>query len=277
MASGEIEITPGRVFAPNELITPPKLNDLGLPVARVKSAAITARELADGSISSDKLDVTLEAQLGVADGSVTTSKIVDKAVTGAKIADDFITAWSALTNLDAGDMLLVWDASASSFKKIDIANILPAGAIIQTQRTVHTTYSTTNSTIPIDDTIPQITEGTQLLTATITPRYNTSLIRCRFSANGTISADFQNGAFALFRDSVVNAIAARSFFCDQQEVFSSYFEIYDAPATTSTISYQIRFGRQSGGSGTFYVNGWTGGRIFGGVAPATLVLEEIKQ
>lgn len=85
MASGEIEITPGRVLSPDELITAQKLNDLGAPTLRIKELTITARELADGSINSDKLDVDLEAQLGVPDNSVTTNKIVDSAVTANKI------------------------------------------------------------------------------------------------------------------------------------------------------------------------------------------------
>ena len=85
MASGEIDITPGRVLDAEELITAQKLNDLGAPTLRIKELTITARELADGSINSDKLDVDLEAQLGVPDNSVTTNKIVDGAVTANKI------------------------------------------------------------------------------------------------------------------------------------------------------------------------------------------------
>jgi hypothetical protein len=85
MASGEIEIIPGRVLSSDELITAQKLNDLGAPTLRIKELTITARELADGSINSDKLDVDLEAQLGVPDNSVTTNKIVDSAVTANKI------------------------------------------------------------------------------------------------------------------------------------------------------------------------------------------------
>lgn len=86
MASGEIDVTPGRVLAPTEVIDTGKLNDLGRPILRVKEAAITSRELAPGSIDADKLSVTLEAQLGVADGSITTNKIVDGAVTVSKLA-----------------------------------------------------------------------------------------------------------------------------------------------------------------------------------------------
>jgi hypothetical protein len=123
MASGEIDITPGRVLSAEELVDNAKLNDLGVPIARVKAAAVTAREIADGSITSDKLDVDLEAQIGLADGSVTTAKIVDDAVTAAKIADDLITAQVAIVTLDALDLLLVWDASASGYRKLTYGNL----------------------------------------------------------------------------------------------------------------------------------------------------------
>jgi hypothetical protein len=124
MASGEIEITPGRVLNPTELITPQKLNDLGVPIARVKQAAITARELADGSISSDKLDVNLEAQIGVADGSVTTSKIVDKAVTAQKVADDLMTAQTGVATVNNADLMLWWDTVALLYRKQTFSALL---------------------------------------------------------------------------------------------------------------------------------------------------------
>jgi microcystin-dependent protein len=87
MASGEIDVIPGRVLSEDELIDNAKLNDLGTPTLRIKELAITARELADGSINADKLSVDLEAQLGVPDNSVTTNKLVDGAVTPAKLSE----------------------------------------------------------------------------------------------------------------------------------------------------------------------------------------------
>lgn len=87
MASGGIDVTPGRQLGEQELVTNEKLNDLAVPTLRTQAGSITARELANGSINSDKLDVTLEAQLGVPDGSVTTDKIVDNQVTAAKIEE----------------------------------------------------------------------------------------------------------------------------------------------------------------------------------------------
>lgn len=92
--SGEVKVTPGYVFDENgELVTLGKLNRLiADAVARLLAGSVTARELADGSINADKLDANISAQLGVADGSVTTAKLVDGAVTEAKLAEESVTA-----------------------------------------------------------------------------------------------------------------------------------------------------------------------------------------
>jgi len=104
--SGEIQITPGYTFdeAGGENIDLSKLNRLVTDlVARLQAGAVTNRELADGTITADKLDADVAAQLGLADGSVTTSKIVDNAVTNAKLADmDALTVLCRALN-SAGD------------------------------------------------------------------------------------------------------------------------------------------------------------------------------
>jgi len=90
--SGGTSITPGHTWTSVETVTAARLNKMVRDaIVQVSAGAITARELADGSISADKLAVELEAQLGVADGSVTTAKIVDLAVTTAKLADLAVT------------------------------------------------------------------------------------------------------------------------------------------------------------------------------------------
>ena len=119
MASGGVTVTPGRVLTSTELVNNSKLNDLGRPVLRVDANAITSRELADGSISADKLDVDLEAQLGLADGSVTTAKIVDGAVTFLKLAADV----TSLFTLGRGyiDGLTLANNGADLINDIDVA------------------------------------------------------------------------------------------------------------------------------------------------------------
>ena len=92
--SGEIETKSGYVFdvAGNESIDLSKLNRIVADaVLRIFAGSVTAREIADGSITADKLDAEIAAQLGIPDGSITTAKLVDLAVTTVKLAAEAVT------------------------------------------------------------------------------------------------------------------------------------------------------------------------------------------
>ncbi len=52
-----------------------------------------------------------------------------------------------------------------------------AGAVLQVVNTLYTTKATGTTAIPVDDTIPQITEGDEYFTGSITPKYSTSKLR----------------------------------------------------------------------------------------------------
>lgn len=120
--SGEIQIIPGHVFneANGEKIELANLNKLvGDLIATIAASAVTARELADGSITSDKLDANIQAQLGIPDGSITTAKIVDLAVTAAKLASDSVTEAKIL------DGAVTADKIGADVGLVPIGSILP--------------------------------------------------------------------------------------------------------------------------------------------------------
>ena len=134
---------------------------------------------------------------------------------------------------------------------------------------------TCTSHIPTDDTIPQNTEGTEVLTVTITPRSTTNLLYIYFNgliSNGVSSTICQ---IALFQDSTANAlIAVRT--CEELASNSSYSTMlqYVMPAgTTSSTTFKIRVGPEAN---TCYVNGdYAGTRVFGGTALSYLVIKEL--
>ena len=133
--SGEIDLRTGFLFSENgatETVTLEKLNRLVTElVLRVMAGAITERELADGSITADKLAADISAQLGVSDGSVSTAKIVDDAVTNAKLAE--MPALSVKGNpanvggnpqdiAASGSGFLYCDGSTISFRALPISD-----------------------------------------------------------------------------------------------------------------------------------------------------------
>ncbi len=285
MASGEINLTPGRVLDDNELLTTAKVNQIvGELLLRIKAGAITSRELADGSISADKLAVDLSAQLSLADGSVTTNKLASAAVTSAKLADDAVTAakaaadmingQTAVTVAKAGSMLLVWDVDAAELRSITVGNLHPSGSVVQAVYAESNAYVKLSGQIDFDDTIPQITEGDQLLTVSITPKYSDSKVLVTFT--GSVDSDPDDEVTgALFRDAVSNAVSATVIRTGGVPKVI-LIEYRDAPATTSAITYQVRAGTDNLSAEYSFNGTCSGGRKLGGAQRGVLIAREIR-
>jgi hypothetical protein len=100
MGSGSITVQKGYTWdeIAGEDIELSKLNAMvDAMVLRLDAGSVTTRELADGSITADKLSAEISQQLGVQDGSVTLSSLVDgiledSAAGRLKMADGFLSA-----------------------------------------------------------------------------------------------------------------------------------------------------------------------------------------
>lgn len=275
MASGGIEIISGRTLGEEEVLDNGKLNELGKPLARVMEGAITTRELAAGSITSDKLADKLNEQLGVPDGSVTEAKIVDGAVTTAKIAAGAVTnvkldpsvihGLTLLTDpLLDDDEIMVWDASDQLLKRVRRSILSPTGSIIQLEydENLNQNVSLAGS-ISFAAPGPQINMGTQILTKTFTPKSADSLLRISYSVPLNVGAYSTCGA-ALFRNSVSTAIAASILGITGYGTYGIATTVkYELPGSVSPITYSVR----------------ASGRLNSdvGVGVATLTIEEIKR
>ena len=153
--------------------------------------------------------------------------------------------------------------------------ILYPGSIVQTVYGEYLANTNLTAIIPTDDTIPQNTEGTEIISISITPRFITSKILLNVQGVASLSV---SGAVnsAIFRDSVVDAIAAcMTDVANATWSNSVVFTYQDSPATTSATSYKLRVG--SGDVGTLRMNGYSTTREFGGVMRTTMVAQEIKQ
>lgn len=145
-----------------------------------------------------------------------------------------------------------------------------AGSIINSVSAEYTTFTGFSVTIPTDDTIPQSSEGTQLLSVSITPSSATNKLRARYmfwaaASSIGVAALFNGGANAI-------QVTAGTMSTGSLMPFSGEVEI--TAGTTSAVTISLRVGAQSG---TMYVNGIiTPSRLFGGASRAVLVVEEIK-
>ncbi len=150
-------------------------------------------------------------------------------------------------------------------------------AINIVKRMVNFASSTTNTkvtcnvVIPLDDTIPQNTEGVEVLTCSITPisTLSTLLITTSFSARIDTLGGNNRWIGGVFQDSTANALAAST----GRQHTTGIIRYIMTSGTTSSTTFKLRIGPNAGG--TCYVNGDTSGnRVYGGVSYAIMTIEE---
>lgn len=130
--------------------------------------------------------------------------------------------------------------------------------------------NTSGTSIPNDDTIPQFSEGTLIVSASITPKSSSSNLLIIFSTGGTSGATTA-AITALFVDSGANAIAAQYISSDASTlVYSGSLIFVVASGSTSARTYQIRVG-----GGDLKINGTAASRSFGGVASTPMIIIEV--
>lgn len=154
------------------------------------------------------------------------------------------------------------------------------GVVTLKESLVDSTTSLVNVTaaIPVDDTIPQSSEGTQVLSGSYTPESASSVLEIEvfIQGAGTGSNDLQI-VVALFQDAGADAIAASLNAADAGDagetgITQIRLRHRMASPGTSSITFAVRVGD---GGGTFYVNGSAAGtRILGGVSKAYILIKE---
>ena len=154
---------------------------------------------------------------------------------------------------------------------LSLASIPVASQIVkQVVTNTTTTFTSTSSVIPYDDTIPQIGEGTEILTCTITPTSASSSLMIIYTGNAG-SSGTATGVFALFRDATAAAISASATTANTGvQTNVSNFVIVSATAVAST-TFSLRFGSAAG---TVNVNGTSAARKFGGVQSCGITVIE---
>jgi hypothetical protein len=161
--------------------------------------------------------------------------------------------------------------SASLASGVPARANLPSGTVLQVVNVQTSTFTSGTATIPLDNTIPQITEGTQLFTLDITPTSSTSKLKIEIVVQAGMSAGNWM-SIALFQNSTANALAAMTTYMATTGGGAVIPLIhYMTSGTTSTINFKLRFG--PAGS-TMGVNGTTSG-LFGGALISSMTITEI--
>ncbi len=131
----------------------------------------------------------------------------------------------------------------------------PTGQVVKIHHYVNNTYqaSAASAALPVDNTIPQITEGTQFMSFAMTPVSATSTLLIDVNIQlATTSAD--EVCAALFVDSTVNALVANTQYMGggsprEQNPMRIVYKV--AAASTTARTYRVRAGQGSGNGLTF--------------------------
>jgi hypothetical protein len=152
----------------------------------------------------------------------------------------------------------------------------PSGAQVALVVATYSANTALTTIIPLDDTIPQNTEGTEIVTATITPTSATNRLLIRFSGFGSSTVNNLNLIAALFQDTTANALNASASTVAGGANNTVGFDLTHTmiAGTTSATTFKIRVGPET--AATIRLNGTGAARLFGGAASALLTIAEIK-
>ena len=136
------------------------------------------------------------------------------------------------------------------------------------------TLQTLTTLTPADDTIPQNTEGAEVLTVTITPKFSTSRLEIVFISTIAVKdlTTPQSIITALFQDTTADALAATCVRANTNGSINCYLHHVMTSGTTSATTFKIRVGPDTN---TLYINGTNvGAQTYGGVSATRLVVKE---
>lgn len=146
--------------------------------------------------------------------------------------------------------------------------------LVQVVSTQTGAVATGTTLLPADNSIPQITEGNEYLTQTITPTNAANKLLISVSLCISTSS-IGHIVGALFQDSGANALAAAAQLPQGAgNMIQLNFSHTMVAGTTSATTFRVRAGASAAGTTTF--NGFSGGRILGGVASSSITITELK-
>ncbi len=146
--------------------------------------------------------------------------------------------------------------------------------VVDAVRSVQTGYNVLTAKIPLDNSIPQIGEGSPFHTVTITPKSATNRLRARFTcqvASNVAGADTAIGA--LFVNGAADAVADVAFtLATDGAIGELVLEHEWVAGATTAQTIRINIGC---GTGSIILGGNRFGALLGDKSRSNLIVEEI--
>lgn len=172
-----------------------------------------------------------------------------------------------------GDSLLLFDSASGGASKSVLVNAIKNGVaqIVTTESGAK--QSLTSGTVTPSSSIPTSAKGTQIESLAIIPKNASST--CVIEAVAQIgTANSVQAVLFLLQDSTVNSLAAETLHITNGIPSQFRLKHVMTCGTTSSTTFKINYGDDTGGLG-FDVNGnGSGSQIFGGVSVTSLTITE---
>lgn len=231
--------------------------------------------------------VTLTGTQTLTNKTLTSPTLSAPTITNATISADAITGFTtANTGTIYGVSITGGTIAAGALGPNSVATSnIQSGAIdytkvatgfcVQQVNLLSATVATGTTVIPLDNTIPQNTEGDQYMTLSITPKASTNILIIDVTAVVGNSATAFNQIVSLFQGSTANALAATVAFGAGAGATNTVRLTYTmAAGTTSAITFNVRSGANVSGTTTF--NGALGTQLFSTVPKSSIIITEYK-
>jgi len=201
-----ITVTPGHTYGTTDTVTSTNLNDLGSPTAALTAGSILTADIADANVTTAK----------IADANVTFAKLTD-------VIDDDTMATATDTTL----------ATSESIKAY-------VDTFVQKKRVSSTTDLEITEVIPVDNTIPQSDEGSEILSTTFTPTSTSNKLEIEF--DGFLMAELQAAKMVLALFEGGTCVGARWFSQSTSGATSSRIGFQITPSSTSSTTTATSMG-----------------------------------
>jgi hypothetical protein len=154
-----------------------------------------------------------------------------------------------------------------------------SGLMVQQQRAVDTTHHSITAAITLDDTAPTDSEGTQIMTLSITPTNANNIIVVEFNAgivDISSTGGVPSGVISIFAGATnLSAAFMKNDAAEGGKNNPVTLKAYFTAGGTSPITIQARGGTTAGSTPTLYVNRTEATTIFGAAGAAHLFATEL--
>lgn len=253
--------------------------------ADIASAATTTIWATDGNLVHVTGTTTITSFGTAAQAGIERVVVFDGALTLTHNSTSLILPTGASITTAAGDVAIVRAETTANARVVAymkasgaaLASSVATGQVVQVVSTNVTAAQSITTQIPYDDTIPQNTEGDQILSLAITPSASANkllIIANAFWGQSTGGTNV-SGTMALFQDSTASALAANAMYTTASSTTGHcVLTHYMTAGTTSATTFKVRLGPDAGI--TLTLNGIGGSRKLGGIASTNITIMEIK-